>query len=251
MPSRAGIAAFLAATALLSAWALFGRAAPRIDPPKGGRTPIVVELFSSEGCSSCPPADAYLNALDTTQPIDGVTVIALEFHVDYWDDIGWKDPFSSHAFTERQYAYARALSDRRVYTPELVVQGRSSIAPGDGARLKMLAREPGARVVVTRRGATVHVGATDIAASSDTLEVWVVVTERGLRTRVTAGENRDRTLEHAPVVRRLLRLGTASGPTYEGEMPISLDASWDAIRVHFVALVQERVSRRIVGAGSS
>lgn len=244
------IASFLTALGALGAFALVARAGARTGS-KTERTPIVVELFSSEGCSSCPPADAYLATLDAAQPLDGVDVIALEFHVDYWDDIGWKDPFSSREYSDRQYAYAHALPDHRVYTPELVVQGRFSIAPGEGARVQKLSRERSAKVSVRRQGSLVHVSAADIPpASKDEREVWLAVTERGLRTHVTAGENRGRTLSHAPVVRRFVRLGTVNGAAYDGETSIAMDASWDPSRTSFVALVQERTSRKILGAGA-
>jgi hypothetical protein len=250
-PFRIGsfLAAAAATVGALGTWTLLARAGAR-PGTKTDRTPIVVELFSSEGCSSCPPADAYLATLDTAQPLDGVDVIALEFHVDYWDDIGWKDPYSNREYSDRQYAYAHALPDHRVYTPELVVQGRFSIAPGDGARVQKLSREHGAKVIVRRQGSLVHVSAADVPASKDEREVWLAVTERGLRTRVTAGENRGRTLAHAPVVRRFVRLGTVSGATYEGEKSIPMDASWDPGRISFVALVQEHASRKILGAGT-
>ena len=96
-------------------------------------TPVVVELFTSEGCSSCPPADRLLAQLDQTQPVPGAQIIALEQHVDYWNDLGWMDPFSSVLFSERQQDYINALHASTAYTPEMVVDGAAEFVGGDGA----------------------------------------------------------------------------------------------------------------------
>ena len=99
-----------------------------------GRTPVVVELFTSEGCSSCPPADELLAKLDKTQLIAGVEIIPLEFHVDYWNELGWTDPFSSSLFSERQNSYARAFGNGRIYTPQMVVDGGAEFVGSNSGR---------------------------------------------------------------------------------------------------------------------
>jgi hypothetical protein len=253
--------------ALLGSLALLGlgglawkaRAEGPVSARPGKGTPVVVELFSSEGCSSCPPADAFLRELDRTQPyVPGVSVVALEFHVDYWDYLGWRDPYSRHEFTARQEAYARALGERGIYTPEIVVQGNVALGSRDSSssrqRLESEAVNASARVSVVNAGSSIRVhveSAVAPVASGDEREVWLAVTESGLRTEVLAGENRGRALDHAPIVRRLLRVGELRGPVFDGEARVEVEPTWKARNLRFVGFVQERHSRRILGAGTS
>jgi hypothetical protein len=219
--------------------------------------PVIVEIFSAEGCSSCPPADAYVAALDRDQPIDGISVIALELHVDYWDRLGWKDPFGSHEFAERQAAYARLLPDKRVYTPEIVIDGNKQMVGGDEdrARDQMLAsaREAKARVLVERTGrgeVDVSVDEAPPVTPGDAFDVWLAVTESHLASEPNAGENRGRTLAHAPIARRLTKLGSVEAGAFRKHAEVELPSSWKPGALRYVAFVQEAGTKRIVGAAA-
>jgi hypothetical protein len=242
----------------LGAW-FFGRRAGGDSSP-GARffaTPVVVELFSSEGCSSCPPADDYLARLDRTQPIQGVSVIALEEHVDYWDRLGWRDPFGRPEHGARQQQYAALVSDRRVFTPEIVIDGHSVMEGGDEDQARRLMQEsslaPKARIALAQSGSRVTVDVSDVprAAPDDPAEVWLAITEGGLSTDVARGENAGRRLAHAPVVRQLRSLGRVSAPTFHAETTLDPDPSWKPRALRTVVFVQLAKSRRIVGAATT
>jgi hypothetical protein len=178
--------------------------------------PTVVELFQSQGCSSCPPANANVMAIS-----DRPDVLPLAFAVDYWDRLGWKDTFSKPAWTARQYAYARALGRDGVYTPQVVVNGR---AEGDGLEPSELAGlmsrgERGAGGPLVRfDGGTVAIGAG--AAPAAGAEVWLVRYDPHLvEVAVRRGENAGRTLPHKDVVHEMVRLGQWRGGSETFSLP--------------------------------
>jgi hypothetical protein len=242
----------LCAAAALAAFQMCGGAGAQAAP-RAPAAPVMVELFSSEGCSSCPPADAFLRELDRHPPLGSAPIYALEFHVDYWNDLGWQDPFSRREYSARQAEYARALG-HGIFTPELIVQGQRVLDAAERVRpsdwLARAAAQPSAAVTLDRRADRVTVHVTDIPklAGDDVAEVFVAVTELGLVSEVRAGENRGRELQHGPVVRALVRVGEARGPEFTGTITLALQPAWHEQALRFTAFVQARNARSILGA---
>jgi hypothetical protein len=224
---------------------------------------MIVELFTSEGCSSCPPADTLLQGLVDAQPVAGLQIIALGEHVDYWDQQGWIDRFSSAALTSRQRTYSRTFNLDAIYTPQLVVDGRAECVGSDAAAARRAiaqARSAPHGVVhvaiepVHGDAVAVSVIATDLpkAGRGDRDEVILAVTEDHLKSDVRRGENRGRVLTHAAVVRRLTTVAAdaMSQPGQPVHAEIAVDPAWQRDNVKMVAFVQESRSRRIVGAAA-
>ena len=233
------------------------------------QTPVIVELFTSEGCSSCPPADDVLARLEKSQPVPGVEIIALGQHVDYWNYLGWSDPFSAPAFSQRQGDYARAFARDGVYTPQMVVDGRAEFPGGNGGKaseaIASASRNPKAVVKLEFAGEKqdarsestaqlkVRIEKLPAVSAGNTVEVLLALTESDLRTAVPRGENGGRTLSHAPVVRQLSVIGTANGEAavaYEGQQVLTISRAWKRQNVRAVVFVQERATRRVLGAAS-
>ena len=178
--------------------------------------PVLAELFTSEGCSGCPPADQLLQKLDQLQPVAGAQIIVLSEHVDYWDQLGWRDPFSSHQFTQRQQAYSRAVGARctrpnswsmdgkrwSAMTWMLSVARLPGLRPGRSSRFALRrAKRDGAEAAVT-----VSIG----PLAKGKAEVWIAVADEADRSSVSRGENSGHTLTHVAVVRSLTRAGTVT-----------------------------------------
>ncbi len=238
----------------LFALALAGSAVgPHAAPP----TPVLVELFTSEGCSDCPPADAVLQQLVDTQPVGGAIIVGLGEHVDYWDRLGWKDRFSSAALTSRQQAYATRFRSESIYTPQIVVDGRAELVGSEaGAARRAIERALFAphgtvRVAVgaeTAGALVVSVTASDLprVARGDRSDLVVAITEDELRSDVKRGENKGRVLTHAAVVRYMATIGEAGGQPVRAEMALSPDWQRDHLKV--VAFVQEQHGRGILAS---
>ena len=223
--------------------------------PAPVRVPVVVELFTSEGCSSCPAADAALRELARAQTVPGVEVIALGEHVDYWNRLGWKDGFSAPAYTERQRQYATGFGSGS-YTPQTVVNGRYELVGSRNAELAATiakaAKAPQAVVVVAATGGTAQVRVSSVPAGTAASEVLLAITESGLASQIGRGENAGLLLHHAAVVRQLVSLGrVGANGTFAANPVLKLAADWKRPNLRVVALVQEMASRRIVGAATA
>lgn len=206
---------------------------------------VLIELFTSEGCSSCPPADAVLAQLQQSQPVPGVKLLMLAEHVDYWDDLGWKDPYSEHIFTERQSRYGD-----RMYTPQAVVDGRIDVLGSDKGGIEKAAAaaaaEPHGGVTCTPAGEKKIFFSVSGLPPHGPAQVLLATVEDGLTSKVLKGENRGRTLPHTAVVRSLKGIGSiaASEKTWTGE------ADSPPGKQRLVLIVQDRESLRVLAAGS-
>lgn len=225
------------------------------------KVPVLVELFTSQGCSSCPPADEVLAKLE------GDNVIVLSEHVDYWNQLGWKDPYSSRQYSLRQTEYGHLFRQKGVYTPQMVINGRVELIGSDEG----LARREIKRASTTQelRPANVQIALKQIDKKNvavfslsvdslpllnveDTAQVWLAITESGMQTDVKAGENTGRRLTHVGVVRTLVQafeLQPEAKP-YAALAKVTLQPEWKLDRLKAVLFVQEKKAKRVIGAAA-
>jgi hypothetical protein len=233
----------------------------RVASPVAGAkpTPVLVELFTSEGCSSCPPADALLSRLGRTQPVSGADIIILEEHVDYWDRLGWKDPFSSEEATARQNEFDMSFAGFEVYTPQMVVDGRAKfVGNSDSDALRAIrtasqALKPAVQLSWDKNETlAIHVEPLNNTVERDGQQVFLVVAENMLHSDVKHGENAGRALEHNGVVRQLLPLAkidvTPAG--FSSTVAVRSEREWNRANLRAVVFVQERRSRHILAAAA-
>ena len=179
------------------------------DPRPTVEGPLVIELFTSQGCSSCPPADRLLSKLAAAGSLGDRALAPLSFHVDYWNELGWADPFSLPAWTERQHMYAQAIGDDRVYTPELVVGGGAGVIGSNLAAVTQAVQRAAHPALLAATASWTSDLVTITTTAPRDADVWVAVWEDGTTTRVARGENAGETLNSDRVVRRLERVAAA------------------------------------------
>lgn len=236
-----------------------GRGLPGDDKAAQAR-PVLVELFTSEGCSSCPPADVLLEKIDAAQPIPGAQLIVLSEHVDYWDHDGWKDPNSSASLTERQSAYERALGKDSPYTPQLVVDGSNEASANDVKQVEKVLQNAAATPKIPVRIGEVSVDAgnpailraridTDANSDKHNADVFVVVALDHVESQVLRGENGGRHLTHVAVVQQMTKVGKMpKGKSFGEDVQLKLKPGTDPKNIRLVAFVQESGPGKLLGA---
>jgi len=239
-----------------SLWlALSAIAQPAQQPPTPSpRQPVLVELFTSEGCSDCPPADALLARLDSTQFVASAQAIVLSEHVTYWNHLGWRDPFSFDAMSERQNRYSTHFSLDSVYTPQMVVDGAQQFVGSDAAALSRAvasaASKPKLQIAIQNArlaDGTIHFSVKGIANAKT--ELVVALAEDATHSEVARGENAGRTLHHVSVVRTLKQLDSnaADGRALQLSIPALSDNNKASGPLRLVAFLADRQSGRVLG----
>ncbi len=227
------------------------------------RTPVLVELFTSEDCSDCPPADELLERLDRYQPVRNADLIVLSEHVDYWDDIGWRDPYSSHAFSIRQGDYARRFRLAGPYTPRMVVDGDMELVGSDERRaIHVIENSIKTEKLQVFLSSIHREGSNNLALHIETgplvspgrrtaAQVMIALADNVDQSSVRGGENSGRILTHVAVVRNLTSVGIIEiGGTFSKDVAVSTgNADRDNLRI--VAIVQETNLGRVLGVGSA
>ncbi len=243
-------------TVVLATWMFVSASAP---PSREVASPVLVELFTSEGCSSCPPADALLQQLDRTQPVKGAQLIVLSEHVDYWNRIGWTDPYSSRFFSDRQSTYGDRFGLRSVYTPQMVVDGETEFVGNDSRLASRAVEKALALPKVAIRISDISMDAETLRAhvDSDALpefakvrkaDVYLVVALNHAESQVLRGENSGRRLTHVGVVQSLTKIGSLeSGKTFSQDVRVKLDSGTDPANLRVIAFIQQPGQRQILG----
>jgi hypothetical protein len=231
--------------------------------PSHPPVPIFIELFTSEGCSSCPPADAWLQKVDASQPIPGAQVIVLSEHVDYWDHDGWKDSYSSSALTERQSIYARAFGLSSPYTPQAIVDGQIELHLNDQQQaMKVFQKSAEAGMIPLTIGSVSVDGSSpamlhahiEIAGHAEKggADVYGAVALDHVESQVLRGENGGRHLAHVAVVTEMKKIGKlAKGHDFSLEFQTKIPSGVDPHNLRFVVFLQQSGQGKVLGAAMS
>jgi hypothetical protein len=243
---------------LVVAWPVVSNISQAAD--NGSPVPILVELFTSEGCSSCPPADAWLQHIDTAQPIPGARLIVLSEHVDYWNHDGWKDPYSSSSLTARQEDYVRALKLDSPATPQVIVDGSILLPLHDPQRLQQTLQQAAATPGVPVRISSAGIDPADPSllrarveadgnSTSHSADIYEAVALNHAESQVLHGENSGRHLEHTAVLQSLIKIGKLEkGKSFSRDLEIKLKPGTDPKNIRLIVFVQEPGPGKVIGA---
>ena len=231
---------------------VFGTRNGSVAAPVASRKTVVVELFTSEGCSSCPPADELLGCLRQEESQRGLEIIPLGFHVDYWNSQGWNDRFSSADYSLRQQKYAERFRIEGPYTPQMVVDGDQEFVGNDASRARQVIAQAASRPALASveiagsSGGNLDIRVT--APSKVTADVFLAISEDNLSTMVRAGENNGRELHHWGVVRKLERVGQLRQGSFAKTVALKFEKDWKGKDLHVTVFVQEPNEGAILGA---
>lgn len=220
------------------------------NPPS--KQAVLIELFTSEGWSSCPAADRALAFLQREQPAPQAEIITLAFHVDYWDYLGWKDEFSSALFSQRQELYAQRFKIGSIYTPQMVVDGKTEFGGNNSGKAVSAVMEAAklkkAKIELGLNENLFKINISEIS-KTENATVFVAIAEDNLASNVKRGENSGKVLEHASVVRELKAVGSVNGSntTFSAETNLEFQTGWKKENLKIIVFVQENVSRKILG----
>jgi len=229
------------------------------DAAKAGSS-VLVELFTSEGCSSCPPADSWLQQMDSSQPVSGVNLIVLSEHVDYWNHDGWKDPYSSHLLTDRQSDYVRALGLPSAYTPQVIVDGTTDLHVNDAQQVARAFQNVASVAKVPMRISSIGFEGTNpvtmrahVEADGQLAErkgdIFIAIALDHADSQVTHGENGGRHLTHVAVAKELTKIGKLEkGKTFSQDVRLKLKAGAETTNIRVIAFVQESGPGKVLGA---
>jgi hypothetical protein len=225
-------------------------------PPDQPPVPILIELFTSEGCSSCPPVDEFVRHIDETQPVAGAQLIVLSEHVDYWDHDGWKDKYSSAQFTERQNGYVHAMNLQTAYTPQMVVDGYIELKGSSADIEQTFAKElKVAKIPVRITSAKIDAPSQlRVKIEADAPEkhggaVWIAVALDHAASQVSAGENSGKQLQHVAVVEELRKVGKLDkGKPFSQDIAVKLKPDTDPKNLRIIAFIQESNEGKVLGA---
>ncbi len=221
-------------------------------PAAAEKKPVLVELFTAEGCSSCPPAEMVLAKLQREQPIENAELITLALHVDYWDEFGWRDKFASPLNTQRQRFYDQKFRTGKIYTPQMVVDGDAEFV---GSNFEKAEKAISKAIKLDKADVNLSIVDDKIrilvskVPKHETSTVYLALAEDELSSNIQRGENAGKNLTHVSVVRRLKALSRLEElqDKFQIELPIQIGKDWNRDKLNAVVFIQENKSRRVLG----